>query len=729
MEYRNIPMKTKIKLTTRKYLLSSAILASTALVAMIWSVSAIAKIADKVSADQVVSPSCAEYTEKMVGMFNTLSLAKDQTARLEFYAGRCEIYLNGHTLTSLGNDAISAGAYSSGHIYGKDGSNFGYNDCDTIEGTDTISGCIDPGTIYGNMNISRNGNVHLYEDVYFSGGHITNLGTFELNKSTVWSDISNDGSGVIQANDGSTIRGSIQAYSTSAMYFESGSTFNSQMTLNEQSTANLNGGSFTGSIGTNGSSILKIKGGTYNNITFSSGSSNLITIEGGSFTNYYFPSSGVTITGGFFDTIPNSSLIANGYKYYYDTGTGQYFVAPDIGPPLPPPTPDPDPDPDPTPSPEDCADLLLSAYMSQSEIGLLSSPITITSNVTKSFLSSNSDTSSLCPWTMNVSGYTITGVANMNVIRVGSHTNATVNGGNGEVTQTDLSGTSPGSLKNLAPIYISEDGKATINNLRIYTASFVPAVYNKGTAILDGISTSNEIRNAGTMKINSGNYNGGVVTESTGTTTIENGVFNKEGIIVDDDGDLIIKDGSFGDIVITNSEETGGSSSVHPTDDNNITIYDGEFNGTEIGSPATILDGEFSDTTIPSGSIIKGGTFDEETDIEDGVSIQGGKFKTKPSDDSVAPGKTVVQNKDGTYSVVDSSSSSSSSSSSTSGGSSTSTSGMVGVPNTGSVSNPDQESIGSSILTVVISTSVVGLCGYFLVRLNKLYRVRFHHNL
>lgn len=195
-------------------------------------------------------------------------------------------------------------------------------------------------------------------------------------------------------------------------------------------------------------------------------------------------------------------------------------------------------------------------------------------------------------------------------------------------------------------IMITSNGIVQVSNVSLSTPAGYTAdvITNNGTATLNEVTTAGNITNNNTMIINSGTYTGGTYGTSrigsyySGSLTINGGTFSNT------------IDGGAGNAVIINDGNFAGAQINAPSPQ----INGGAFSDTDINTDAAITGGIFTDgTTIASGSTISGGSFDNTVSISSGVTIAGGTFATAPSPSQVPAGKKVIQNADGSYSVVD----------------------------------------------------------------------------
>ena len=195
-------------------------------------------------------------------------------------------------------------------------------------------------------------------------------------------------------------------------------------------------------------------------------------------------------------------------------------------------------------------------------------------------------------------------------------------------------------------IMITSNGIVQVSNVSLSTPAGYTAdvITNNGTATLNEVTTAGNITNNNTMIINSGIYTGGTYGTSrigsyySGSLTINGGTFSNT------------IDGGAGNAVIINDGNFAGAQINAPFPQ----INGGTFSNAAINTDATITGGIFTDgTTIASGSTISGGSFDNTVSISSGVTITGGTFATAPSPSQVPAGKKVIQNADGSYSVVD----------------------------------------------------------------------------
>ena len=371
-----------------------------------------------------------------------------------------------------------------------------------------------------------------------------------------------------------------------------------------------------------------------------------------------------------------------------------------------------------------------------------------------------------------LAGYTLTGKYDTGPV-IEAYSMSFISGAGGTITPKT------GSAE--PTIMITSNGIVQVSNVSLSTPAGYTAdvITNNGTATLNDVTTAGNITNNNTMIINGGTYTGGTYGTSrigsyySGSLTINGGTFSNT------------IDGGAGNAVIINDGNFNGAQINAPFPQ----INGGTFSNAAINTDATITGGIFTNgTTIGSGSTISGGNFDNTVSIDSGVTINGGTFATAPSPSQVPAGKKVIQNPDGSYSVVDdpdsggggdsggddsgggdsgggdsgddsgddsggddsgddsdggsdggsdtggetggnTDSDTSGGSSNTSGGSNT-TSGTknssLQAPDTGLLEKLHQSSVAEVTIgsTLAVASAILSLCTYFLFRLRKLYRIR-----
>ena len=131
----------------------------------------------------------------------------------------------------------------------------------------------------------------------------------------------------------------------------------------------------------------------------------------------------------------------------------------------------------------------------------------------------------------------------------------------------------------------------------------------------------------------------------------------------------VISGGNFSNSTIAKGSEISGGTFDNTTFTRDTTISDGSFENSTINNYTTITGGSFENTTIPgnatitngsfvgssitnSNSEISGGSF-KATNISRSADISGGSFDNIPAATNVVADKKVIENEDGSYSVVD----------------------------------------------------------------------------
>ena len=131
----------------------------------------------------------------------------------------------------------------------------------------------------------------------------------------------------------------------------------------------------------------------------------------------------------------------------------------------------------------------------------------------------------------------------------------------------------------------------------------------------------------------------------------------------------VISGGNFSNSTIDRGSEVSGGDFDNTTFTKDVTISNGSFENSSLNKYTTITGGSFEGTTIPgnatitngsfvgssitnSNSEISGGSF-KATNISRSADISGGSFDNIPAATNVVADKKVIENEDGSYSVVD----------------------------------------------------------------------------
>ncbi len=235
-------------------------------------------------------------------------------------------------------------------------------------------------------------------------------------------------------------------------------------------------------------------------------------------------------------------------------------------------------------------------------------------------------------------------------------------------------------------IEVSETGELILNDITVESRGY--GVYSSGKVEANNVSIGYMKNGGGELTINGGTYQN-VIVGHNGTNTINGG--NITSLLSESGSNLIINDVNLASNGSIKSYEqlpiffvailnyTVGSKT------NDITINGGNFENAKILSAATITGGNFNNTTfeynqmddgyissdpivleesnISGGSFknstislnsnISGGTFKNTSLENDEITVSGGNFDTIPATDTISSDKKVIENDDGTYSVVD----------------------------------------------------------------------------
>lgn len=251
------------------------------------------------------------------------------------------------------------------------------------------------------------------------------------------------------------------------------------------------------------------------------------------------------------------------------------------------------------------------------------------------------------------------------------------------------------------------NSELVINDTTITSASNGSAIFiaTGATAELNNVTTANDImynfqtlsnnvwNTGGTLTINGGSYND-IGTNKSGQTIINGATF--KGAKIESGSNLTINSGTMlnrsgnpgGTILSVSRLENDDYQYAHlmtpPSRTNDITINSGNFENLNINTPATITGGTFTncsfdaveeynyhtwdDLSDPVPTVISGGTFinsefKDITTITNGVfmgstlsedtTVSGGTFDTIPAPENLSADKKVIENENGTFSVVD----------------------------------------------------------------------------
>ena len=334
----------------------------------------------------------------------------------------------------------------------------------------------------------------------------------------------------------------------------------------------------------------------------------------------------------------------------------------------------------------------------------ISGPINVAEDIFASYVIP--DQTERCKVEINLNGHTVTEAYKdqytiSSSLRVGKNAVVVVNGNGGTFaigTPTDepctdichSTGPNLGGASTTA-IVVSDTGELVLNDVTVESLGY--AIWNGGKTETNNVTAGIVRNNGGELIVNSGNYSS-VGAEGGGTTTINGGSFNR--ICSETGSEVIVNDGTLkSNGIIKSYADMPRENVALPADytgskTNDITINGGHFVNGKVKSAVTVNGGEFKNTTFaydtnedqmitmgPDGkpivnledseisggsfkdskidlnSEISGGTFKNTDLANDDITVSGGSFDTIPGADTISGDKKVIENDDGTYSVVD----------------------------------------------------------------------------
>lgn len=334
---------------------------------------------------------------------------------------------------------------------------------------------------------------------------------------------------------------------------------------------------------------------------------------------------------------------------------------------------------------------------------IVSSPVNITEDEIASYVVP--DQAERCKAEFNLNGHTVTEAyqnrsETRSSLRVGSNVVAIVNGDGGTFAvgspeDAPNSHTYPAIGRTPASgILVYSGGELVIKDMTVEAKGDTIYIKDSAKAEVNNVIVSESLwNNGGELIVNGGDYPI-ISAKSGGQTTINDGVFRN--IKVESGSDIIINGG----VILDSDDNPGGTirsleklpenygyvdpiSSTVPTT-NDITINGGNFENLTIETPLTINGGTFTNSSFESKTEVTSGTFTNtdfngETSITDGVftsstfsddtvitdgvfigntisedaTITGGTFDTIPEPENISSDRKVIENDNGTYSVVD----------------------------------------------------------------------------